>query len=346
MTFTSSPPLDAVEYVAVFGTKESNPIDWSVLTEPAVRAARGDMSALESVLAHYAAGKRGGNASLVSSKETWTSSKLPVRVLANAQFEEYNSTQVACDLDAQREYTVRDFNVEPYFPANDNHLRKVLEHGWFLADKANASTGGDGIPYKQHPWNKGSRNATKADDAENLAVGIDCSRSIWYAFTRSGLDYTSRKYHGGYLFSAEMFDASMGSCVPSMTPKKSLMHEQFESCLGDEFQTGDVLVWQGVRPTDGRCVGHTVMVIDARKFVGWGSHGWDGSTDENHQRLNDTGVEYQRILSGEWAKWDRKQYSLKACWRHREFIKEARVPGGRPGDAPLIRPCSVENCGA
>jgi hypothetical protein len=344
LTFTSGPPLDALEHVVVFGTKESNPIDWSVLTEPAVRAMRGDMSPLESVLAHYAAGKRGGNSNLVSSKETWTSSKLPVRVLANAQFEEFNGTQVACDPSIQREFTVQDFNVDPYLPANDNYLKSVLEHGWFLADKANPRDGGDGIPYKQHGWDKGSGNATESDDAENLRVGIDCSRSIWYAFTRSGVEYTSRNFHGGYLSTAEMFDASMGSCVPSVTPEKSLMHEQFESCLGDIFQAGDVLVWQGVRPSDGKCVGHTVMVVDANKFVGWGSHGWDGSTDEDNQRLNDTGVEYQRILSGDWAKWDRKQYSLKACWRHREFIREAKVPGGKPGDAPLVRPCAVGSC--
>lgn len=343
-TFTSGPPLDAVEHIVVFGTKESNPIDWSVVTEPAVRAARGPMNALEKVLSQYTSGARGGNDNLVAATETWTSSKVPLRVLANAQFEDLTPTQQACDKGQkriqEREFTVHDFDLNPYLPANDNYLRKILERGWFLADKANPDKGGDGIPYIQHAWDKGSGKALESDDAANLAAGIDCSRSIWYAFTRSGLEYSSRDWHNGYLSTAEMFDASKGSCAPTTTPQSTLLHENFESCLGQPFQTGDVLVWQGVRPTNGKCVGHTVMVIDPQKFVGWGSHGWDAH-DEAH---NDTGVEYQRILSGDWAKWDRKQYTLKACWRHQEFIKEAKVPGGRPGDAPLIEPCKPGVC--
>jgi hypothetical protein len=343
-TFTSGPPLDAVEHIVVFGTKQTNPIDWSVVTEPAVRAARGPMNPLEAVLSQYTSGTRGGNENLVDSKETWTSSKLPIRVLANAQFEDLTPTQQACDKGQkriqEREFTVHEFDLSPYLPANDNYLRKILESGWFLADKANPDSAGDGIPYTQHPWDKGSGKALESDDAANLAAGIDCSRSIWYAFTRSGLEYASRDWHNGYLSTGEMFDASQRSCLPETTPKSSLLHENFESCLGQPYQTGDVLVWQGVRPTNGKCVGHTVMVIDPEKFVGWGSHGWDAN-DEAH---NDTGVEYQRILGGDWAKWDRKQYSLKACWRHKEFIKEAKVPGGRPGDAPLVEPCKPGVC--
>jgi hypothetical protein len=344
-TFTSGPPLDAVEHIVVFGTKETNPIDWSVVTEPAVRSARGrPMSPLEKVLSQYTTGTRGGIENVVAATETWTSSKVPIRVLANAQFEDLTPTQQVCDkgekLIQEREFTVHDFDLSPYLPANDNYLRKILERGWFLADKANPDSAGDGIPYVQHPWDKGSGNALETDDAANLAAGIDCSRSIWYVFTRSGLQYASRDWHRGYLSTAEMFDAPKGSCLPETTPQSSLLHENFESCLGQPYQTGDVLVWQGVRPTNGKCVGHTVMVIDPQKFVGWGSHGWDA----NEEAHNDTGVEYQRILGGDWAKWDRRQYSLKACWRHKEFIKEAKVPGGRPGDAPLADPCKPGVC--
>lgn len=191
-------------------------------------------------------------------------------------------------------------------------LYKVLQQAELLTHRRET----DGVPYRQHDWSKGS------DDA-NLAYGIDCSRAIWFAFTRAGLPYTSRSWHQGFVSTAEMFDESRGSCNSALTPDSTLMKQNFESCLGQPFQLGDVLVWQGRRPTSGECIGHTVMVIDPQDFIGWGSHGWDGSKSEEGVKLNDTGVEYQKILAKTWAKWDRTQYELKACWRHKQFIAEA-----------------------
>jgi hypothetical protein len=318
----SQPPINIPEYVVVFGTDESLDINWSILTDP-VSTEKGLRSAaphpLQSALRSLVLGTKGGDVSVERNTAPWTSTRLPMRVLANPQFEDRDATTHSCANVSSKEYTVQAFNLDPYLPRKNEALHRVLTSGYKLATLAGPGHTGDGIPYLQHDWSTGSAKALPTDDPENLAKGIDCSRAIWYAFTRSELPYTSGKWHTGYLPTSQMMESEAGSCATN-TPKRSLMRDNFDDCLGKPFQTGDVLVFQGKRPGGNACVGHTVMVIDPDMSIGWGSHGWDGSTDDTGKKLNDTGVEYQKILRGGWAKWDRKEFQLKACWRHRAFI--------------------------
>ncbi|WP_157995372.1 caspase family protein [Peristeroidobacter soli] len=318
----SKPPLNVPEYVVVFGTDQTLDIDWGLLQDPVTLRKGGEHPLAKTMRGLLGEGiAKSGNYYANTGTTPWTSTTLPYRVLTNPQFEARDAAARSCPTPDDKEYTLAAFDIDPYLPAADNPLHKVLSSGYQLANRAFANGALDGVPYRQHGWSKGSGKALPADDAANLKEGIDCSRAIWYAFTRSGAPYTSRKWHGGYLSTAEMFDAEAGSCSTS-TPKKSLMHENFDSCMGEDLRTGDVLVYQGPHPDTGKCVGHTVMVVDPEQFVGWGSHGWDGSTDDEGKRLNDTGVEYQKILQARWNRWDRTQYKLKACWRHRQFVEK------------------------
>jgi hypothetical protein len=178
----------------------------------------------------------------------------------------------------------------------------------------------DGVPYKQHPW-------SKPTDAENLKDGIDCSRSIWFAFTRSGQPYNQGS---AYLTTAGM----VGSA--------SRMSQEFESCSNDpELRLGDVVVYRD----DARGTGHVVMVIDPLKRIGWGSHGWDGNVTEGG--IADTGVEYQLIkYKKDWERWDRPAMQRKACWRYKKFAAEAASPHGQPGLKALADVCNQQRqCG-
>ncbi len=311
--FQAVPPLGAVEDILVFGALRDTNINWSLLaaSDPTRPGAKGLGDALEATLARYVTGGAKAVTQVKSAVNPWTLSHLPFRAVANVTAD---ADTGSCDAGATaREYTVANFDITPYLPADqDTALYKVLKQAEYLTHKRET----DGVPYRQHSW-------SEATDAENLAYGIDCSRAIWFAFTRAGLPYTSSTWQQGFQPTAQMFDEARGSCNEALTPDSTLMKESFVSCLGEPFQTGDVLVWQGIRPSTNECVGHTVMVIDPDEFIGWGSHGWDGSKSDEGKRLNDTGVEYQRILARTWAKWDRKQYELKACWRHKQFIAEA-----------------------
>lgn len=315
-SFSAVPPFGTVEDILVFGTRPDVEIPWAVLTaeNPTQPGTRDLSGALGSMFADYlTAGTRAVKRDTRGAEASfWTVSRLPFEVVANVT-ERPNEGAPTCDASAlSREYTIQRFDVSPYVPADPTTaLARVLQQAEQLTRRGET----DGVPYRQHAWSKGS-------DRANLDYGIDCSRSIWFAFTRAGLPYTSGKWQSGFLPTSQMFDAAQGSCRAE-TPKESLMHEHFQSCLGQPFQTGDILVWQGKRPTTGECIGHTVMVVDPEAYIGWGSHGWDGSKDEEGARLYDTGVEYQRILSKTWAKWDRREYALKACWRHDAFIAEA-----------------------
>lgn len=315
-SLSAVPPFGTIEDVVVFGTRPEVEIPWAVLTaeNPTQPGTRDLSGALGSMFADYlTAGTRAVKRETRGAESSlWTVSRLPFEVVANVTARPTEGAP-SCDASAlAREYTIQRFDVSPYVPADPtSSLARVLTQ----AEKLTRRGQEDGVPYRQHAWSKGS-------DEANLDYGIDCSRSIWFAFTRAGLPYTSGKAQSGFLPTSQMFDAAQGSCRAE-TPQKSPMHEHFQSCLGEPFQTGDVLVWQGKRPTTGECIGHTVMVIDPDAYIGWGSHGWDGSKSEEGARLNDTGVEYQRILSKTWAKWDRREYELKACWRHEAFVSEA-----------------------
>jgi hypothetical protein len=155
-----------------------------------------------------------------------------------------------------------------------------------------------------------------------LALGIDCSRAIWFAFTRAGLAYNNRD--NAYLATADMVTS------------KTAMKDQFQQCPSDQgFQLGDVLVYRD----DGRGDGHVVMVVDPKKRIAWGSHGWDG----NSRILPvepDTGVEYQLIkIKKDWQKWDRSTMTLRNCWRHKAFSELPEL-----GQSALRSSCNSREC--
>lgn len=301
LVLQANPPLNALEHIIVFGTREQ--VDWSVLTSLAVRdPVAAAPTSLDARLQRFIAGERGTTAvSLGGNYGTWTSSHVPFRVVSNAQFVELDERARRCsavdpDEDAAREYTV-DVDITPYLPDDrESPLRKVLETAHALTERGFS----DGVPYKQHPWVEGS-------DEANLDKGIDCSRAIWWAFTRADLPYST---DAEYLYTGRM----VGDDSP--------LREHFESCLDDNLQAGDVLVYRGPSKDGSAILGHTVMVIDPSLRLGWGSHGWDGNPGAGLAPEKDTGVEYQRILrKPDWKHWDSRRYALKACWRHTLFAK-------------------------
>jgi hypothetical protein len=211
-----------------------------------------------------------------------------------------------------------EFNIAPYLPDDENSaLFKVLTKADWLANSRES----DGFDYKQHDW-------SKTTDAENLKVGIDCSRAIWFAFTRSGLPYNS---------------ADQYLTTSMMVSEQSSMNDEFSACpANDDYQLGDILVYR----SDERQDGHVVMVVDPAKRIAWGSHGWDGSAKaSNFQIQPDKGVEYQLIkVKQDWKRWDRQDMNLKACWRYDRFTRERRSGSGLPGVQALETVCDAESC--
>jgi hypothetical protein len=269
---------------------------------------------------------------------------LETLVVANEGFAEDSATGAGAAPSA-REYTLSKFDISPYLPDDTNTaLYRVLK----AADRLTRMSQADGYPYKQHNWCQGS-------DEANLDFGIDCSRSIWYAFTRAaggGVRYnqfakgtpTSAEQGrctdydpatNGYLITKDMADTS----------QTSLMRDSFEQCgIGDgdaaNFKLGDILVYRD----DFKHDGHTVMVIDPKERIAWGSHGWDGEPNFVGVREGfplpaaDIGVEYQKIkIKKDWRLWDRSTMTLRACWRHKSFIAEAKSPGGLTGRREICR---------
>jgi hypothetical protein len=247
---------------------------------------------------------------------TWTMTSIGVRVEANQRFLQPRSPSSPI---LTREYTLKHFDIRPYLPDDSSTALSAVLH---KADSlANASVT-DGYGYKQHDW-------SGPTDEANLKLGIDCSRAIWFAFTRSGLPYNrSDRY----------------LTTSSMVGKDSWMADQFDQCPVDEdFKLGDVLVYRSDDPRRGD--GHVVMVIDAKKRIAWGSHGWDGNGLTPGVEP-DTGVEYQLIkYKADWARWDRKDMSLKGCWRYRRFEAEAATGRGLPGMKALqATSCDESSC--
>jgi hypothetical protein len=320
-TFIGTPPLDVQDRIMIFGTNEKNPVSWSLFTETAeTRGTRGPgPSALHRALDRYLKpGTRGvGQMEERTVEEsTWTMSTVTMRVTANPGFLEApaNTEQPI----KSREYTIADFDIRPYLPDDqDTALYKVLQKADWLAKAA----GEDGFGYKQHAWDRPT-------DEENLQLGIDCSRAIWFAFTRAGLPYNR---DDRYLTTAEMVGDD------------TRMQDEFESCADDpDLQIGDVLVYRD----DVRGDGHVVMVIDPAKRIAWGSHGWDGNPGILPVEP-DKGVEYQKIkFKSDWERWDRKTMMRKACWRYRTFAEEVESKRGLPGLNALENICNASrNCG-
>lgn len=314
--FQGQLPLDTSESVIIFGTQESNPVPWHQLTDISQSDTRGVISPLQKKIQRYLTSTRGAAFSGYDTVDTttWTSSLVTMRVEANSRFlkrkidappSEYNS----------REYTIQKFNILPYLPDNtETPLYQVLQ----TADQLAQSSVTDGYPYTQHDWSQGS-------DDKNLAKGIDCSRSIWYAFTRSGLKYNK---DDRYITTSEM------------VAPDSLMSQEFVRCDNEPLKIGDILVYRD----DTRGDGHTIMVIDPIKRIAWGSHGWDGS-GKLLKIKPDTGVEYQLIkFKKDWERWDRKTMFKKACWRYKQFIPETVASGESRGYQSLINYCKNQTC--
>ena len=320
-TFLGTPPLDVNDRVMVFGTQEKNPVSWGLFTQTAAtRGTRGlAHSGLHRALDRYL--KPGTRGQVVLEEETvedtaWTMSTVTMRVEANSRFlEAPAATTKPINI---REYTIASFDIRPYLPDDPNTaLYRVLQKADWLARAA----GEDGFGYKQHAWDRRT-------DEENLQLGIDCSRSIWFAFTRAGLPYNR---DDRYLTTALMVGDS------------TLMADRFDSCSDDpKLQLGDVLVYRD----DNRGDGHVVMVIDPARRIAWGSHGWDGSPKVLPVKP-DKGVEYQKIkFKSDWQRWDRKTMMRKACWRYRTFVAEAKSARGLPGLNALEDVCAPrKNCG-
>ncbi len=315
-TFMGTPPIDVQDRLIVFGTQETNPVPWYKLTSKSASRAAVFASALGRTLNRYFQRDARGQQLVAEEQDeaSWTLTSIAMRVEANRRFlkPKPDSSTVS-----SREYTIKSFDIRPYLPDDrDSALYKVLKKADWLA---NASAE-DGFSYKQHDWGQES-------DEENLARGIDCSRAIWFAFTRAGLPYNK---DDRYLTTAMM--------VGEDTP----MNEQFERCNDMDLRVGDILVYRD----DHRGDGHVVMVIDPTKRIAWGSHGWDG----NASKLKiepDTGVEYQLIkYKKDWQRWDRSTMDLKACWRYRRFADEMEQGRGLPGVRALSDVCNARrNCG-
>lgn len=316
-TFFGKPPLDVQDHILVFGTQETNPVAWHLLTQTVKERGMGPKtSTLYRALDRYLSPGTRGQAVFEDTVEdtTWTMSSVTMRVEANRRF--LKKDAVSQSLPTQKEYTIKNFDIRPYLPDNkQTALYRVLQK----ADSLSRASFEDGYGYKKHDW-------TKQSDDENLKVGIDCSRAIWFAFTRAGLTYNRSN---AYL--------STKSMAGTVTPMK----DEFESCSDDpDLRLGDVIVYRDELQGDG----HVVMVIDPGKRVAWGSHGWDG----NAKKLKvepDTGIEYQLIkYKKDWQRWDRGTMKRAACWRYRGFIEEAKMPGGLPGVNALANACDPNTC--
>jgi hypothetical protein len=314
--FRASPPLGATDTLKVIGTLQTNQVPWYLLASAGATrdaAAKAPKSALHRALDRYlVAGTRSSPIEGVTSVEDtqWTVSTVTIRVEANPSFLEVPPGTRG--LPQAREYTIRHFDLRPYLPDDrQTALYRVLTQADALAQRQ--------LSYKQHPWNG-------ASDEDNLRLGIDCSRALWFAFTRAGLAYSETN---AYLSTADM------------VAPNSRMVDDFDRCDGQPRQLGDVVVYRD----DQRGDGHVVMVIDPQRRIAWGSHGWDGNAAEMKVEP-ETGVEYQLIkYKPDWKRWDRTNMAEKACWRYRRFADEAKTPAGRPGaDALGESPCAAAKC--
>lgn len=354
--FVALPPLGTVDHLLIAGVQEGNEINWSALSDPST--GRGEAaSALDSVLQGLADHQRAARPAETADEKTWTTTHVTLSTVSNAGFAEPESSDAEV---SSREYTIPNFDIRPYLPANKNSaLYRVLTTADSLA---RFSAENDGLEYNQDHEGRWE----KQDDAYNLQRGIDCSRSIWYAFTRADVKYNDTPHSnkknthrdmGTYLATWGMVDEDSAHLDEIAYPSgvtevgASQMKDQFVSCQDDmALRTGDVLVYRRTREdSKKRADGHVVMVIDPDERIAWGSHAWDG---ERTGGQPDTGVEYQLIKTTKgharyWDAWDSKAMVRVECWRHKDFIAEYEDPMNRPGSYDLSEVCSAAaKCGA
>jgi hypothetical protein len=323
-TFQGRPPLSVDDQVIVFGTQETNPVPWHLMSTPAAMRGPG-AGPLASAIGSMLPGTRGtGVYEGESENTTWTRTSLTTRVEANLGFLKPRSPNAPID---PREYTIKRFDIRPYLPDDKSSaLYRVLK----TADWLSSYSATDGIGYKQHAWDKPTIEG-------NLKAGIDCSRAIWFAFTRAGYEVDHNK--PGLPYNRKQAYLNTADMVTQTT----WMKDQFEVCSG-ALRLGDVLVYRDDTRKRRPPCGHVVMVIDPDKRIAWGSHGWDG---EGRQPgvSPDTGVEYQLIkYKQDWQRWDSTDMERAACWRYRTFDAEARSSRGQQGADALAAACDPRSC--
>jgi hypothetical protein len=311
--FTASPPIGVRDYVMVFGTQPDDWVDWREITSTIVTRNAGDArtGSLHRALRRYtqAPGSRGEiRDDDVFEGSPWTRTTLRLRTEANPVFAEGTATALTSS-----RYSFRGFDIRPYLPDDrGTFLYRLLRQADELAVR--------NVAYRAHDWSAGT-------DEENLAIGLDPSRAIWFAFTRAGLAYT---IDDKYVTTAEM------------ARPDSAMTTNFDACpIGGGFETGDLLVYRD----DKRGDGYVVMVIDPARLVAWASVGWDAKAAQLDVPP-DTGVEYLLILNNADSKrWDRKDLRLTKCWRSKEIAAERARGLGVIGRAALgEQPCGSTAC--
>jgi hypothetical protein len=299
----AKPPVGVIEHVIVYLSRKPR----ALTSEQTSGKSPGELRGKYRDLSNWFKG--GGD-----TNDTDKVTQLSIKIKANDSFSEATGEQIQ-----QREYTIPKFDIRPYLPEDKNMaLYRVLMQSQWLANFSAES----GVGYKQHDW-------TGSNDSENLTKGIDCSRAIWFAFTRASLHYNKRN---SYLSTAQMVS------------KNSLMQEEFDRVpLTSALQVGDVLVYRDESQGDG----HVVMVVDPGERIGWGSHGYDGRVRTHEVVEPSIGVQYQKIrYKKDWLRWDRREMNLVAIWRYRQFSREHRLPGGQPGLKSLLHACDAEkHCG-
>jgi hypothetical protein len=297
LALRATPPVNIVDKLVVVAVPADVIVDWRlVLSSAQIEDAAYANAVTFDIVRSIAEG--------ISPSQDWAAAAIDLRTIASDT--DVTKRKTGTGDVSVREYTVNGFDITPYLPADTNSsLFKVLAQAEWLAIHSQK----DGVPYKQHDWPGG---ADPVNDNYNLATGIDCSRSIWFAFTRAGLPYNRSDR---YLATADMVTS------------KTWMRDEFESCE-TPYRTGDVLVYRD----DKRGVGHTVMVIDPEQRIAWGSHGWDGN-GKLMKIAPDTGVEYQLIkVKKDWERWDSANMTLRSCWRYKRFAEEwSENPASRAG---------------
>jgi Caspase domain len=87
-TFIASEPLNIEDQIVVFGTQESNPVPWSLLTQSATQRAGDTKNGLYKILDQYLKGTRGVSQSVETDDNTdtaWTKSSITMRVTNSDQ---------------------------------------------------------------------------------------------------------------------------------------------------------------------------------------------------------------------------------------------------------------------
>lgn len=359
--YTGMPPVNTDDHILVFGNREANKIEWASLSEPS--STRGGNDLAQYLSSFLVADARGISTSRAIKSTTWTSTYASLRVVANS----WHPTGVSASVDKKsatsREYTLQQYDIREWLPSNPKAaLSKLLlqAHGMVSLYAENA----DGPRYNQDHEGRWE----KLSDVENLAKGIDCSRAIWFAFTRAGLVYNNRQGRvnpkqpeyaslGAYVNTLEMVDKdslSLNELAGPPVTKPSIMRDRFVSCRNSALlRPGDLLVYRRTKGDPKKRVdGHVVMVIDPVRFVAWGSHAYDANKYSAESlsagKKLDSGVEYQQIrrlktgLESKWQGWDSAHMLLVECWRHRELESEWNAsPLNRPGTFDLTRRLSA-----